>query len=145
MIVVELLDGQPELRLVELLLPSRVLLSGTLEDLIVLLICRVRVLGLELEAVLHVGDGWWGKRVKVLIEMTRFQLRELFLRDVSGLQPGVLFLHPLNLDHCQFPPLLGEDCHTLAFAEGDRHLLPLLGGVCHLGGHEGSLLGLLSD
>ena len=107
--VVELMDGQPELRLVELLLPSRVLLSGTLKELIVLLIRHVRVLGLELEAVLHVGDGWWGKRVKVLIEMTRCQLRELLFRDVSGLHPGVLLLHPLNLAHRKVPPLLGED------------------------------------
>ena len=145
MIVVELLDGQPELRLVELLLPSRLLLSGTLKDLIVLLICRAGVHRLELEAVFHVGDGCGSERVKLLIEMTRSHLRVLFLTDVSGLQPGILLLHPLNLAHCMFPSLLGEDCHPLALAEGDRHLLSPLTGVCHLGGHEGSLLGLLSD
>ena len=109
MIVVELLDGQPELRLVELLLPSRLLLSGTLKDLIVLLICRAGVLRLELEAVLDVGDRWGSERVKLLIEVTRCQLRELFFRDVGGLHPGVLFLHPLNLAHRKVPPLLGED------------------------------------
>ena len=83
LVVVELLDDQPELRLVELLLQSRLLLSGTLKDLIVLLICRAGVLRLELEAVLDVGYGWGSERVKLLIEMTRFQLRVLFFRDVS--------------------------------------------------------------
>ena len=109
MIVVELLDGQPELRLIELLLPSRLLLSGTLKDLIVLLICRAGVLRLELEAVLDVGYRWGSERVKLLIKVTRFQLRVLFFRDVCGLHPGVLFLHPLNLAHRKVPPLLGED------------------------------------
>ena len=100
------MDSQSELLLVEFLLTPRVLLPSSLEELIILLVCRLRVHRLELKAVLHVGDNRWGKRVKVLIEMTRFQLRELFLRGVSGLQPGVLFLHPLNLAHCKFPPLL---------------------------------------
>ena len=109
LVVVELLDGQPELRLVELLLPSRVLLSGTLEDLIVLLIRRVRVLGLELEEVLHVSNRWASERVKLLIVMTSFHLRILFLRDASRLHFGVLLLHPLDLPHCEVPPLLGED------------------------------------
>ena len=104
-----MLDGQPELRLVEFLLPSRVLLSSTLEELIVLLICCFRVLCLELEAVLDVGDRWGSERAKLLIEVTRCQLRELFFRDVGGLHPGVLFLHPLNLAHRKVPPLLGED------------------------------------
>ena len=104
-----MLDGQPELRLVEFLLPSRVLLPSTLEELIVLLVCRLRVHRLELEAVLHVGDDWWGKRVKMLIEMARCHLRELLFRDVGGLHPGVLLLHPLDLAHRKVPPLLGED------------------------------------
>ena len=94
---------------------------------------------------LHVNDGCGSERVKLFIEMTRSHHRVLFLRDASGLQPGLLFLHPLNLAHRKFPPLLGEDCHPLALAEGDRHMLSPLTGVCHLGGHEGSLLGLLSD
>ena len=81
--VFKLLDGQPELLLVELLCTSRLPLPGTLEELIVLLICSVGVLRLELEAVLDVGYGWGSERVKLLIEMTRFQLRVLFFRDVS--------------------------------------------------------------
>ena len=83
MIAFILLDGQPELLLVELLCTSRLPLPGTLEELIVLLICSVGVLRLELEAVLDVGYGWGSERVKLLIEMTRFQLRVLFFRDVS--------------------------------------------------------------
>ena len=67
----KLLDSQPELRLVVLLLLSRVTPSGTLKELIVLLICRVGVLGLEVEAVLDVGYRWGSERVKLLIEMTR--------------------------------------------------------------------------
>ena len=83
MIAFILLDGQPELLLVELLCTSRLPLPGTLEELIVLLICSVGVLRLELEAVLDVGYGWGSERVKLLIEITRFQLRVLFFRDVS--------------------------------------------------------------
>ena len=83
MIAFILLDGQPELLLVELLCMSRLPPPGTLEELIVLLICSVGVLRLELEAVLDVGYGWGSERVKLLIEMTRFQLRVLFFRDVS--------------------------------------------------------------
>jgi hypothetical protein len=104
-----LLDGQPELRLVEFLLPSRVLLSSTLEELIVLLICCFRVLCLELEAVLDVGNRWASERVKLLIVMTSFQLRVLLLRDASRFHFGVLLLHPLDLTHREVPPLLGED------------------------------------
>ena len=104
-----MLDSQPELRLVVLLLLSRVTPSGTLKELIVLLICRAGVLGLELEAVLDVGYRWGSERVKLLIEMTRGQLRELIFRDVCGPHPGVLLLHPLDLAHRKLPPLLGED------------------------------------
>ena len=104
-----LLDSQSELLLVEFLLPSRVLLPSTLEELIVLIICHIGVLRLELEAVLDVGYRWGSDGVKLLIEVTRFQLRELFFRDVGGLHPGVLLLHPLNLAHRKVPPLLGED------------------------------------
>ena len=95
----KLLDGQPELRLIEFLLLSRVTPSGTLKELIVLLICRAGVLGLELEAVLDVGYRWGSERVKLLIKMTRCQLRELIFRDVCGPHPGVLLLHPLDLAH----------------------------------------------
>ena len=109
LVVVELLDGQPELRLVELLLPSWILLSGTLKDLIVLLICRAGVLRLELEAGKDVGNRWASERVKLLKVMTSFQLRILFLRDASRSHFGVLLLHPLDLAHCDVPPLLGED------------------------------------
>ena len=105
----KLLDSQPELRLVVLLLLSRVTPSGTLEELIVLLICRAGVLGLEVKAVVEVSDGWGSERVKLLIEMTRSQLRELIFRDVCGPHPGVLFVHPLDLAHRKVPPLLGED------------------------------------
>ena len=105
----KLLDSQPELRLVVLLLLSRVTPSSTLKELIVLLICRAGVLGLELEAVLDVGYRWGSERVKLLIEVTRGQLRELIFRDVSGPHPGVLLLHPLDLAHRKLPPLLGED------------------------------------
>ena len=104
-----MLDGQPELRLVEFLLPSRVLLTCTLEELIVLLICCFRVLCLELEAVLEVSDRWGSERIKLLIEVTSCQLRVLFLRDASRLHFGVLFLHPLDLTQCAVPPLLRED------------------------------------
>jgi hypothetical protein len=104
-----LLDGQPELRLVEFLHSSRVLSPSTFEQVHVLLICRFRVLCLELEAVLDVGNGWASEQVKLLIEMTSFQLRILFLRDASRLRFGVLLLHPLNLAHREVPPLLGED------------------------------------
>ena len=104
-----MLDGQPELRLVEFLLPSRVLLTCTLEELIVLLICYFRVLCLELEAVLDVSDGWDSERIQLLIEVTSCQLRVLFLRDASRLHFGVLLLHPLDLTHCAVPPLLRED------------------------------------
>ena len=65
-----MLDGQPELRLVEFLLPSRVLLTCTLEELIVLLICYFRVLCLKLEAMLDVSDRWDGERIQLLIEVT---------------------------------------------------------------------------
>ena len=67
MIAFELLDGQPELRLVEFLLPSRVPPSSTLEELIVLLICRLGVFRVELEAVLDVGYRWGSERVKLLL------------------------------------------------------------------------------
>ena len=96
---------------------------------------------------LQVGYRWDSEWVKLLL--VRVAKRQLIivltLGDVGGLQPGILLLHPLNLAHCKFPPLLGEDCHHLALTEGDRHLLSPLTGVCHLGGHECSLLGLLSD
>ena len=104
-----MLDSQPELRLVVLLLLSRVTPSSTLEDVVVLLICRVGVLRLEVKAVVEVSDGWGSERVKLLIEVTRGQLRELIFRDVCGPHPGVLFLHPLDLAHRKVPPLLGED------------------------------------
>ena len=104
-----MLDGQPELRLVEFLHSSRVLFPSTFEQLHVLLICRFRVLCLELEEVLDVGNRWASERVKLLIVMTSFRLRVLFLRDASGLHFGVLLLHPLDLAHCEVPPLLGED------------------------------------
>ena len=109
LVVVELLDSQSELLLVELLLPSRVLLTSTLEDVVVLLIRCGGVLRLEVEAVVEIGDGWGSERVKLLIEVTRGQLRELIFRDVCGPHPGVLFLHPLDLAHRKVPPLLGED------------------------------------
>ena len=104
-----MLDSQPELRLVVLLLLSRVTPSCTLKELVVLLICRAGVLGLEVKAVVEVSDGWGSERIKLLIEVTRGQLRELIFRDVCGPHPGVLFLHPLDLAHRKVPSLLGED------------------------------------
>ena len=104
-----MLDGQLELRLVEFLHSSRVLLPSTFEQLHVLLICRFRVLCLELEAVLDVGNRWASERVKLLIVMTSFRLKILLLRDASRLHFGVLLLHPLDLAHREVPPLLGED------------------------------------
>ena len=147
MVVVELLDSQPELRLVEFLLPSRVPLPGTLEDLHVLLIRHFGVFRGELEVVVEIGYRRCSERVKLLlVEVAKRQLiRVLILGDVGRHRLRVLLLHPLDLAHCKFPPLLGEDCHPLALPEGDRNLLSPLTGVCHLGGHEGSLLGLLSD
>ena len=50
-----MLDSQPELRLVELLLLSRVTPSGTLEELHVLLICRFGVVHEEVKAMLEVS------------------------------------------------------------------------------------------
>ena len=89
-----LLDGQPELRLVEFLLPSRVPLTCTLEELIVLLICCFRVLRLELETVVEVSDRWGSERIKLLIEVTVCQLRVLLFRDASKLHFGVLPQNP---------------------------------------------------
>ena len=109
LVLFKLLDSQPELRLVVLLLLSRVTPSGTLKELIVLLICRAGVLGLELEAVLDVGYRWGSERVKLFIEVTGGQFGVLFFRDECGLHPGILFLHSLDLAHRKVPPLLGED------------------------------------
>ena len=95
---------------------------------------------------LEVGNRWCCERVELLlVEVAKRQLRVLLLRDVARRHLGVLLLHSLDLEHCKFPPLLGVDRHPLALAEGDRHLLSSQPGVCHLGGHEGTLLGLLSD
>ena len=64
--VFKLLDSQPELRLVEFLLPSRVPLPSTLEDLHVLLIRHFGVFRGELEVVVEVGYRRCSERVKLL-------------------------------------------------------------------------------
>ena len=112
-----------------------------------MLICRLGVFRVELEAVLNVGYRWGSERVKlILVRVAKSQLIiVLVLGDVGRHRLRELLLYPLNLAHCKFPPLLGVDRHPLALAEGDRHLLSSQPGICHLGGHEGTLLGLLSD
>ena len=110
LVVVELLDSQPELRLVEFLLPSRVPLPGTLEDLHVLLIRHFGVFRGELEVVVEVGYRRCSERVKLLlVEVAKRQLRELILGNLGRHRLRVLLLHPLDLAHCKIPPLLGED------------------------------------
>ena len=145
MIAFELLDGQPELRLVEFLLPSKVPPSRTLEELHVLLIRHFGEFSGELEVVVEVGYQWGSERVKLLVvEVAKRQFRVLILGDVGRHRLRVLLLHPLDLAHCKVPPLFGEDKHPLALTKSNSHLLSSLNGVSHLGGHEGSLFGFLS-
>ena len=117
-----MLDGLPELRLVEFLFLSRVTPSGTLEELHVLLICRLGIVHEEVEAVLEVSYRGCSEQVELLYRL---------VCEALNLLGGV--------------PLLGEDLLPLALAEGYCHLLSPLDGVCRLGGHEGSLPGLLND
>ena len=95
---------------------------------------------------LEVGYRWYSERVTLpLVEVAKRQLRVLLLRDVGRHRLRVVLLHPLDLAHGKVPPLLGEDQHPLTLAEGDTHLLSPLHRVCHLGGHEGSLLGIFNN
>ena len=117
LVLFKLLDGQPELRLVEFLLLSRVTPSRTLKELHVLLVCRFGVFHEEVEAVLKVSHRGCSERIKLLYR---------FLSETQNLLGAV--------------PLLGEDFLPLASAESNCHLLSPQSGVSHLGGHEGSLL-----
>ena len=110
LVVVELLDSQPELRLVEFLLPSRVPLPSTLKDLHVLIIRHFGVFRGALEVVIKVGYRRCSERVKLLlVEVAKRQLRVLIIGDVGRHRLRELLLHPLDLAHCKVPPLLGED------------------------------------
>ena len=120
MSVLELLDSQPELLLVEFLLPSRVPLPSTFEEVHVLLFCHLRVACEEVTAMVEVGDHQSSERVKLLLRLEY--------------EPHVL----MGL------PLLGEDLPSLAFAHLLNHLDPLRLGVVRLGGHKGLRLGFLS-
>ena len=119
--VFKLLDSQPELRLVEFLLPSRVTPPGTLKEFHILLVCRFWVVHEEVKAVLKVSHLGCSERIELLYRL---------LSETQNLLGGV--------------PLFGEDFLPLASAESNCHLLSPQSGVSHLGGHEGSLLGLLN-
>ena len=106
-----MLDGQPELRLVEFLFSSRVTPPGTLEKLHVLLIGRIGIVLEEVEAVLKVGHRRCSERVELLCRL---------IGETLDLLGGV--------------PLLREDLLPLALAEGDCHLLSPQSGVSNLGG-----------
>jgi hypothetical protein len=64
-----LLDSQPELRLVEFLLLSRVTPSRTLEELHVLLIRRLGIVHEEVEAVLEVSHRGCSEQVELLYRL----------------------------------------------------------------------------
>ena len=64
-----MLDGQPELRLLEFLLPSRVTPSGTLEELHVLLVRRLGIVHEEVEAVLEVSYRGCSERIELLCRL----------------------------------------------------------------------------
>ena len=65
----KLLDRRPELRLIEVLRPSKVPQSGTLEELHVLLLCDLRVLCKEVTRVVEVRDHWPSERVELLFRL----------------------------------------------------------------------------
>ena len=64
-----MLDGKPELRLVEFLFSYRVPLPGTLKELHVLLIRRLGIVHEEVEAVLEVSYRRCSERIKLLFRL----------------------------------------------------------------------------
>ena len=84
--------------------------------------------------------GFWGSeglqfliQPKVLVAGSIWEFLEL----LRGMDETLVLLCGV--------PLLRQKLLLLAFAEVDRHLLPLLHGVVHLGGHEDFRLGFFDD
>ena len=69
LVLFKLLDRRPELRLIEVLQLSKVPLSGTLEELHLLLLCDLRVLCKEVTRVVEVRDHWPSERVELLFRL----------------------------------------------------------------------------
>ena len=111
------LARQFELLLVKFLLSSRVPLLSTFEEVHVLLFCHLRVVCVEVTAVVEVGDHRSSEGIELLFGLVNEAL--VLVGKV---------------------PFLGDDLPPFTLAHLLNHLNPLRLGVFHLGAQEGSIL-----